>query len=65
MDFFQDFSLSTRNYAGAARKSPRLIPLDLVLDDLLIDIGNKPPEETEDSSRKIIDSVKHYFNCAQ
>jgi len=39
--------------------------LDLVLDDLLIDIGNKPPEETEDSSRKIIDSVKHYFNCAQ
>ena len=39
-------------------------PLDLVLDDLLIDIGNKPREGTKDSCKKIIDSVKQYINSA-
>ena len=39
-------------------------PLDLVLDDLLIDIENKRQEGTKDRNKKIIDSVKQYINSA-
>ena len=37
-------------------------PLNLVLDDLLIDIENKPPQRTKENIKKLIDSVKQYIN---
>ena len=37
-------------------------PLDLVLDELLINIESKPREKTRDCIKQMIDSVKQYIN---